>query len=205
MIWHVPNNVPSRSISDEAFFKYYTDTHFLKTYGSTLQSLFTEYAPLRQAAIAGNAGRVSLFQLFSVSSFAWRGVCTETVSKLTKIFITLMTTIDAALEFALFSCSAVQYFVFMAVGRLNINSRQTFYLLWFPRWCTLAWWIPFLYCIIDWTVYQEFDKAWIIDDILLKNCFLIWRFIDFFAHSQTWINNRCNFSLKQLIVKLCWD
>jgi len=70
MIWHVPNNVPSRSISDEAFFKYYTDTHFLKTYGSTLQSLFTEYAPLRQAAIAGNAGRVSLFQLFSVSSFA---------------------------------------------------------------------------------------------------------------------------------------
>jgi len=70
MIWHVPNNVPSRSFSDKAFFKYYTDTHFLKNYGSTLQSLFTEYAPLKKVAITGKNCVVIMFKIYQCDMFA---------------------------------------------------------------------------------------------------------------------------------------
>jgi len=53
MVWHVPNNVPMYSAAVEAFFKYYTNTKFPKSYGSTLQSLFAKYAPLKQVTIPG--------------------------------------------------------------------------------------------------------------------------------------------------------
>ena len=37
----------------QAFYKYYTDTHFLKKYGSNLQSMFAKYVPLKRVAIKG--------------------------------------------------------------------------------------------------------------------------------------------------------
>ena len=54
MIWHVPNNVKLSSMSDKAFYKYYTNTNFLKKYGSTLQSMFAKYVPLKRVAMKGN-------------------------------------------------------------------------------------------------------------------------------------------------------
>jgi len=53
MVWHVPNNVPMYSAAREAFFKYYTNTKFLKNYGSTLQSMYMKYAPLKKIKIEG--------------------------------------------------------------------------------------------------------------------------------------------------------
>jgi len=41
-------------MSDKAFYKYYTNTHFLKKYGSTLQSMFAKYVPLKRVAMKGN-------------------------------------------------------------------------------------------------------------------------------------------------------
>ena len=40
-------------MSGKAFYKYYTDTHFLKKYGSTLQSMFAKYVPLKRVAMKG--------------------------------------------------------------------------------------------------------------------------------------------------------
>jgi len=49
MIWHVPNNLPIDEISNRAFLKYYTDNDFLKNYGSSLFSLYSNNASIDSA------------------------------------------------------------------------------------------------------------------------------------------------------------
>ena len=69
MIWHVPNNVRLNSMSDKAFYKYYTNTSFLKKYGSTLQSMFAKYVPLKRVAMKGKYVHVvNMFLLIFIFS-----------------------------------------------------------------------------------------------------------------------------------------
>ncbi|XP_077975646.1 uncharacterized protein LOC120333426 isoform X2 [Styela clava] len=48
MIWHVESNEEITNASQKAFLKYYTTTGFLRDYGGTLQSLYSQHYPLAQ-------------------------------------------------------------------------------------------------------------------------------------------------------------
>ena len=46
MIWHVPNDTPSRNFSREAYLKYRTSNGFLTQFGGNLKRLYSEHFPI---------------------------------------------------------------------------------------------------------------------------------------------------------------